>query len=49
MFAVLTLIECTAIITGVLYAERIRKRYGCNNYLGRLLGTPELYKKDNKD
>ncbi len=31
-----------ALILGVYWAERIRKSTGCVNFMGRLLGTPEI-------
>jgi hypothetical protein len=30
------------IILGVLFAEWVRKKYGCSTFMGRLLGTPEI-------
>ena len=29
-------------ITGVLFAERTRRKYGCSNYIARLLSTPDM-------
>ncbi|KAB2916125.1 MAG: hypothetical protein F9K23_08425 [Bacteroidetes bacterium] len=34
---------------GILYAEKVRKKYGCSTYMGRLLRTPELEHKDGED
>ena len=30
-------------ILGVLLAEKIRRKYGCSTYMGRLLATPEFW------
>lgn len=27
---------------GIFWAERIRNRYGCTEYMGRILATPDL-------
>jgi hypothetical protein len=29
-------------IIGIVWAERIRKKYGCSAYFGKLLATPEF-------
>jgi hypothetical protein len=35
----LTLIPAViGVVTGVLFAERIRRKYGCSNFFGRLRG-----------
>jgi hypothetical protein len=30
------------LIAGVIWAERVRKKYGSMNYLGKINGSPEL-------
>jgi hypothetical protein len=30
-------------ISGVILAEKIRKKYGCSTYMGRLLATPDFW------
>jgi hypothetical protein len=33
-------------VAGILFAEKIRKKYGTSNFYGRLLSMPELDRKD---
>ena len=48
------LILTSGFIFGVIYAERIRKKYGCSKFMGRILATPDIWpdeeksKEDNK-
>ncbi len=30
-------------VLGILLAERIRRKYGCSNYWGRILSTPDIW------
>lgn len=32
-----------AVALGIFFAERVRKKYGCSTFIGRLLGTPEIW------
>ena len=31
---------------GIIVAEKIRRKYGCSTYMGRLLRTPEIEEKE---
>lgn len=31
---------------GILVAEKIRRKYGCSTFMGKLLRTPEIEKKE---
>ncbi len=35
-------------VTGIFFAERIRKKYGCSNYMSRILSTPDIRPVDEK-
>jgi hypothetical protein len=41
-------------LIGILFAERVRRKYGCTRYMSRLIATPDIWptdtyeKKDNK-
>jgi uncharacterized membrane protein YfcA len=35
-------------VTGVLFAEKIRKKYGCSNYMSRIVSTPDIWPMDEK-
>jgi len=30
------------VVFGVLWAERIRKKYGCSRYMSKILSTPDI-------
>lgn len=34
------------ILMGIFIAERIRRKYGCSNYVGRILATPDIWPND---
>jgi hypothetical protein len=37
------LIVCVGVIIGVFIAEKIRKKYGCSNFWGRILATDDIW------
>ncbi len=37
------------ILTGIFVAEKIRRKYGCVNYMSRILATPDIEPADNED
>lgn len=41
-------IALVGLLLGILWAERIRKKYGSMNFLGKVNGSPELDKPDEK-
>ena len=47
VFAIICL--SIGVVIGFLFAERIRKKYGCMNYWSKIRATPELYKKEESD
>lgn len=37
------------ILSGIIFAEKIRRKYGTSNFFGRLLRTPELEDKNSSN
>lgn len=37
------------ILSGIIFAEKIRRKYGTSNFFGRLLRTPELENKNSSN
>ena len=37
------------IILGIVWAERVRKKYGCSRYMGRILSTPDICQEDSEE
>lgn len=35
-------IMALGIITGIWWAERIRRKFGCTRYMGKILATPDI-------
>lgn len=31
------------VILGIYVAERIRRKYGCANFMGKIIGTPDIW------
>jgi positive regulator of sigma E activity len=36
-------------VTGIIFAERVRRKYGCTRYMSRLLATPDIWPTDTYD
>lgn len=36
-------------VTGILFAERIRRKYGCTRYMSRLISTPDIWPTETYD
>jgi hypothetical protein len=36
-------------VTGILFAEKIRRKYGCTRYMSRLISTPDISPTDTYD
>jgi len=32
----------TGIVIGIIFAERIRRKYGCSYYMAKILSTPDI-------
>lgn len=41
-FELFITIVCVGLIIGVFIAEKIRTKYGCSNYWGRILSTEDI-------
>jgi hypothetical protein len=37
------IISSIGLVSGVLFAERIRRKYGCTRYMSRLISTSDLW------
>ena len=37
------------VLAGILFAERVRRKYGCTNYMSRLISTPDFGPTDTHD
>jgi uncharacterized membrane protein YfcA len=36
-------------LIGILFAERVRRKYGCTRYMSRLIATPDIWPTDTYD
>jgi hypothetical protein len=43
------IISSVGLVSGVLFAERIRRKYGCTKYMSRLISTPDIWPTDTYD
>jgi hypothetical protein len=37
------IIASIGMVTGILFAERVRKKYGCSRYMSKISGTPDIW------
>lgn len=37
-----------AVVIGIVFAERIRKKYGCSRFMSRIIATPDIWPDEDK-
>jgi len=42
-----TIVSIAAVI-GIVFAERIRKKYGCSRYMSKIIATPDIWPDEEK-
>ena len=42
-------IVCLGFVLGIVFAEIVRRKYGCTRYMSRLLATPDIWPTDTYD